>query len=233
MKLIAHRHETPLYQESSLENLLDGAKAGMDAVECDLRRTGDHQYVIFHDPSIRRLSGEELLIAENSLDALNAAMAKAGRHIMTLEELKAGYHEKTPILLHVKLHETGDELMELLRTLPFPCILGLEMPEMVKLARQFKPREEILSFMPKMEMYPEFIAAGSGIIRLWEQWVRADEDLIGKVKNAGAPKVWIMSWNGHEMSGSEESLDTMHRLGADGVLLNDIPLALAWREKNQ
>lgn len=232
MKLIAHRHETPLYQESSLENLLAGAKAHMDAVECDLRRTGDHQYVIFHDPSIKRLSGKGLSIAENSLAVLNAAMEKAGRHIMTLEELKAGYHEKTPILLHVKLHETGDELMQVLRTLPFPCILGLEMPEMVRIARQFKPREEILSFMPNMEMYPEFIAAGSGIIRLWEQWVRADEDLIRKVKKAGAPQVWIMSWDGQKMSGSEESLNTMHHLGADGVLLNDIPLALDWRKKH-
>ena len=232
MKLIAHRHETPLYQESSLENLLAGAKVKMEAVECDLRRTADGQYVIFHDPSILRLSGRDMKIAEYSLEALNEAMEAAGRHIMTLEELKAGYHEEVPILLHVKLHETSKELMEVLRTLPFPCIFGLEMPEMVQCARAFKPQEEILAFMPQMEMYPEFIAAGTGIIRLWEQWVRADEELIRKVKAAGAPKVWIMSWNGHTMSGSEESLDTMHRLGADGVLLNDIPLALAWREKN-
>ena len=63
MKIIAHRNDTPGCPENSIASLEYSAKEGIYAVECDVRRTGDGQYVIYHDPSLERLTGEKLTVA--------------------------------------------------------------------------------------------------------------------------------------------------------------------------
>jgi hypothetical protein len=88
-------------------------------------------------------------------------------------------------------------------------------------------------------MAKDFYDNGTGIIRLWEQWL--DEvtpaDIKKQCPNA---KVFIMACNVGQtgklitlesMDGSVESLEKCLSLNADAVLLNDIEMALKWKTK--
>ena len=89
------------------------------------------------------------------------------------------------------------------------------------------PKERLLAFMPRMDMYKEFIENGIGIIRLWEQWL--GEITPDMVHAAGAEQVWIMCWTKEKgMDGTPESLDRLTKLNADGALISDVKMAMEW-----
>lgn len=227
MKIIAHRNETPNCPENSVASLKYSAQEGIYAVECDVRRTGDGAYVIYHDENIKRLSGTDALVGDLPLADLRAHLAKAGREVITFDELVATYDLETPILLHVKERRALPDLVACFERSKDKFIFGVESVEMLRAVRAFMPANYVLAFMPEKDLYPEFIAGGSGIIRLWENWL--DEITPDQVHAAGAEQVWIMC-NTEEtgMNGNPESLDRLVSLHADGALISDVSMAVRW-----
>lgn len=231
MKLIAHRNETPGCPENSIESLVFSAQEGIYAVECDVRRTRDGRFVIYHDENLKRLTGRDVRVDAISYDEMRSYLAHAGRAVITLEELIAGYPGRTPILLHIKERTPWPEFVEILRASRVEFIFGVECIEMLAALREFTAKDHLLAFMPEMYMYPEFIAGGIGIIRLWEQWL--DTVTPDMVHAAGAEQVWIMSYTEKTgLDGTPESLDRFIRLHADGALVSDMAMARAWLDKN-
>lgn len=232
MKIIAHRNETPGCPENSIASLEYSAKEGIYAVECDVRRTGDGQYVIYHDPSLERLTGEKLTVAEITADEMRRALEGAGRKLLTFDELVAGYKKDTPILLHVKERTAWPDLVARFEKAKDMFIFGVESIEMLKAVRPFMPKERLLAFMPREDMYPEFIENGIGIIRLWEHWL--DHLLPETVHAAGAEQVWIMCNTPEKgMDGTPESLDKFIELGVDGALISDVQMAMEWMKNRR
>jgi glycerophosphoryl diester phosphodiesterase len=86
MKIIAHRNETPGCPENSIASLEYSAQEGIYVVECDVRRTGDGQYVIYHDETTERLTGIDKRISEMSLAEMKEILKKVGREVITLDE---------------------------------------------------------------------------------------------------------------------------------------------------
>lgn len=232
MKIIAHRNETPGCPENSIASLEYSAQAGIYAVECDVRRTGDGQYVIYHDETTERLTGVDKRISEMSLSEMREILKGAGREVITLDELTAGYTKKTPILLHVKERTAWPDLIERFEKAKEMFVFGVESIEMLKAVRVFMPKERLLAFMPDKKMYPEFIAEGIGIIRLWEQWL--PEITPDMVHAAGAEQVWIMCWTKEKgMDGTPESLDMLTAMHADGALISDVKMAMEWMKERK
>lgn len=237
MKLIAHRGGS-FGKENSLKTMITAAKMGADAVECDIRKTKDGIYVIYHDENLGRLSGTSATVSEVTLDEMQELLSKNNERVMTFEELKNGYKEETPILLHIKLTEYDEEFARYIVDSGLPIIVGVLSLDMLKCFAKFLPKERILAFLPKIEDAEEYYKNGVGIIRLWEQWLTriTPAEVKGKCPEAN---VYIMacdlereSWEGMTlecMDGRTESLDKCLELGADGVLLNNIEMALEWR----
>ena len=227
MKLIAHRNETPGCPENSVESLHYSAQPGIFAVECDVRRTGDGRYVIYHDDTLERLAGDERAVAGLSLADMRASLARVDRAVLTLDELMERYRADAPILLHVKENHPRPDLLEKLARHREKLIYGIQTVEALQGVRAFADKSRILAFMPRMELYPQFIAGGAGIIRLWEQWL--GEVTPDAVHEAGAAQVWIMC-NTPEagMNGTPQSLDRLLALHADGALISDVAMGLAW-----
>ena len=227
MKIIAHRNETPGCPENSIASLEYSAQEGIYAVECDVRRTGDGQYVIYHDETTQRLTGVDKLISEMNLAEMKEILKSVGREVITLDELTAGYTKKTPILLHVKERTAWPDLIEKFERAKEMFIFGVESIEMLNAVKTFMPKERLLAFMPRMDMYREFIENGIGIIRLWEQWL--NEITPDMVHEAGAEQVWIMCWTKEKgMDGTPESLDMLTKMNADGALISDVKMATDW-----
>lgn len=241
MKLIAHRGGS-FGKENSLATMITAAKMGADAVECDIRRTKDGVYVIYHDENLGRLSGTSATVSEVTLEKMQELLAKNNEKVMTFDDLKNGYKEKTPILLHIKLTEYDEEFAKYIVYSGLPIIVGVLSLDMLKCFSKLLPKERILAFLPKIEDAEEYYKNGVGIIRLWEQWLPkiTPSDVKEKCPDA---KVYIMacnlereSWEGMTlecMDGSKESLDKCFELGADGVLLNNIEMAIEWRKKKE
>lgn len=241
MKLIAHRGGS-FGKENSLETMATAVKMGADAVECDIRKTKDGIYVIYHDENLSRLAGTEETVSNVTFSEMRTLLAKKNEKIMTFEELAKGYKEKTPILLHIKLTEYDENFARYIVDSGLPIIVGVISLEMLKCFSKLLPPENILAFLPQPEDAEEYYKGGAGIIRLWEQWLTriAPQDVKNKCPNA---KVYIMAcnlehepWEGislESMDGSRESLDKCCELGADGVLLNHIEMALEWRNKSR
>ncbi|MBQ2817523.1 MAG: hypothetical protein IJF16_06305 [Clostridia bacterium] len=227
MKIIAHRNETPGRQEGSIESLEYSAKEGIFAVECDVRKTGDGKYVIFHDGDLMRLAGVDKSVGEITLDEMKEHLKKAGRAVLTLDELIKNYKKATPILLHIKMHTPYKDLIECLKEAKDMFIFGVESLEMLDALKTFAEKDRLLAFMPQKEMYGEFIDHGIGIIRLWEHWLC--DVTIKQVHECGADEVWIMcNTKEHGMDGCPESLDMLKDLNADGALISDVEMAMGW-----
>ena len=238
MKIIAHRGGK-IGKEKSLETLKAAARMGVDAVECDIRKTKDGTYVIYHDDNLSRLAGENATVSGVTFDEMSEILEKNGRKVLTFENLVNGYDEKTPILLHIKLEEYDEAFAEYISHSGLPIIAGVLSLDMLKCFSRHLTPERILAFLPKAELAKDFYDGGAGIIRLWEQWLDyvSPSDIKEICPDA---QVFIMACNTkgevktniafESMDGSYESLEKCYDLGADGVLLNDIELALNWRK---
>ena len=223
MKLIAHRGASLLYRENTLEALVCAARKGADAVECDIRKTLDGAYILFHDPTLERIAGDPCAVAENSLEAISDLLErKAGFRPPTLGDLAESYREDAPVLLDIAV-PADEAFLSALKKLPFPFIVGVSRPEDVKAYRALVPSERLLGFIPSPEYAAPFLRDGAGIIRLWEHWL--DSVTPADIRRIDpAAEVWIMSNRDGCMDGCAESVERMKALGADGVLMNDVSL---------
>ncbi len=232
MKYIAHRGASLIKQENTVESLVCGAQLGAFAVECDIRRTADGRFIIFHDPDLARIAGSDVRIKDKTFDEIAAIVREnAGYTPITVDDLAERYHESTPILLHIKI-PASPELLDTLKNAPFPFICGVERADDVKKYREFLPAERILSFIPSPDLAADFLREGAGIIRLWEHWLDHIKPADIKAIEPDA-EVWIMANRDGSMNGNPESLETITKLGADGVLLNDIVMGMNWKKEHE
>ena len=241
MKLIAHRGGS-FGKENSLETIIASAKIGADAVECDIRKTKDGIYVIYHDENLSRLADTPVTVSEITFEEMQRIFSNTGQKVLTFDELAKGYREEAPILLHIKLKEYNKDLAKYVVDSGLPLIAGVMSVPMLSCFTPLLPPEKILAFMPTPDSAKEFYENGAGIIRLWEQWLnrKTPKDIKLLCPNV---QVYIMAcnlsrepWSGiplDSMDGSIDSLKKCSASGADGILLNDIEMAINWRKQNK
>lgn len=232
MKILAHRGASKYKEENTVESLEFAADMGADAVECDVTKLMDGTYVIFHDESLKRLTGKDISIKDIGYTQMKEMLSACGRHLITFEELLGKYDREVPILLHIKMTELEDDFVSMIRSANVPIVFGAVSTDVVKTLRTLFPPERILAFMPGKHDYIQFFEAGAGNIRLWENWL-ADVTPNDVKTSCPGTEVWIMANNGKEdHSGSYASLDKCQGLGADAYLLDDIRMALDWKKEN-
>lgn len=234
MKLIAHRGASLERPENTIDSLEYGSELGAFAVECDVRMTKDGRYVIFHDDNLKRLGNDDRAVSDVTFDEMNSILDAKRHHLMTLDELFT-YRGEAFVLLHIKLDNPDEGFFRNLYDSPVRFICGTTKAEMTRTAAKVFPSERILAFMETGNTREEILdgarahfGAGAGIIRLWEQWLKdVTPDDVREI--CPGAEVFIMSNDPVTgMNGNKESLDNLVRLGADGVLLNDIRLGVEY-----
>lgn len=101
MKIIGHRGAAELAPENTIKAIEAGIKAGADAVEFDIRRTHDDKFIVFHDITLERITGNKSRVNNLDLDDIRALHTFHGEPIPTLDEaLKA--RGKTTALIEPK-----------------------------------------------------------------------------------------------------------------------------------
>ena len=111
MRLLAHRGMPgPASVDGPVENTLPAVHAclgaGADGVEVDLRLSCDGVLVVCHDPTLRRLTGSRLAVADTRWDVLRASCARRGVALARAEDLLVALDGR-PAVLEVKQPPPG------------------------------------------------------------------------------------------------------------------------------
>ncbi len=101
MKIIGHRGAAGLAPENTLAGIEAAIKAGVDAVEFDIRKTGDDVLVLCHDKSLLRTHGVDIDITETKYDKLKSITSPDGDTVPTLEQALQ-LTGKIPVLIEGK-----------------------------------------------------------------------------------------------------------------------------------
>ncbi len=116
MKYIAHRGLSSKAPENTTKAFeLAGQEQKYFGIECDIRTTKDHQFVVFHDEDLSRMMRMKGKIADFDLKELKEITIKRGNqvkkyadlHIPTLDEFMdiCSYYNKTAVIEIKEVHE--------------------------------------------------------------------------------------------------------------------------------
>ncbi len=231
MTIIAHRCGTHAgLAESSVASACRSRQLGADVIELDIRFSRDRVPVVIHDADFRRLCGVERRVADCT--AAEIAGLRYREHPQTGPAPFAAFASAgiAPLLIDFKLGAP-----ELERFLPVldstgcleTTVVGVRSVDALRAARGYRKPVRTLAFMPGRGDSADFVAAGADIIRLWDPWV--DAAAVAAVHAAGR-LAWVMTGAPSEGSVglcSRERLGGYFDLGLDGILLNDVALAVS------
>jgi glycerophosphoryl diester phosphodiesterase len=142
--IIAHRGASAEAPENTVMAFLLAFMQGADAVEADLRMTGDGHLVVVHDENTKRVSGVSLKVSKTSLEKLRGL--DVGR-----VKTRRGQGQRMPLLEEVLAMMPPDKLL----------YLDLKMGEegVVPLVRVLKAAGEVMGRVRLMSAQVEMLMA--------------------------------------------------------------------------
>ena len=111
-RVISHRGVSAHFPENTDAAFEAAVDVGADAIEADLQLTADQQFIICHNPTLETFGYGDVSICQTPLADLQSYTI--GREaddrqprvrLASLQELLAGYAQRIPLLLEVKLHD--------------------------------------------------------------------------------------------------------------------------------
>ncbi len=101
MKIIGHRGAAGLALENTIASIKAAKKAGVDAIEFDIRMTSDEQFVLSHDQTLSRVSPHHHVVKDVASEHLADIVLHNGERLPTLTEaLQAA--GTTPVVIETK-----------------------------------------------------------------------------------------------------------------------------------
>lgn len=101
---IAHRglYNTADIPENSISAFADAVGAGY-GIELDVQLTADHQLVVFHDRTLRRMCGDDRTVQSLAYEELRTlSLLDTGERIPLLSEVLALVHGAVPLIVEIK-----------------------------------------------------------------------------------------------------------------------------------
>lgn len=109
MKLIGHRGAASITAENTIAGILAAKKAGVDAIEFDIRLTKDKQFVLIHDADLERTHGINQRVSSLTLKEIKKFVSLSGHTIPSLEEALRACGD-TPVVIEAKGNKWADHL---------------------------------------------------------------------------------------------------------------------------
>lgn len=98
MIVIGHRGAPALAPENTLASIKAAVNAGADMVEFDVQLTSDGRFVVMHDSSMLRTTGDERLVSELTLQQIKQLRTLEGHEVPTLDQTLAACADKIPVI---------------------------------------------------------------------------------------------------------------------------------------
>lgn len=87
-KLIAHRGLSGIAPENTREAFIQAGKYGYYGVECDIHVSKDHQFVVFHDFTLERMTNGSGFIHDLTIDEIKQLIITNGNGIHLYQDVK-------------------------------------------------------------------------------------------------------------------------------------------------
>jgi len=219
---IAHRGGiVPGYAENTLAAYRRAISYGVDVIEIDLRGTRDGEVIILHDETLERTTDGRGKVTDHTLGELKQLNAGSGESIPSYAEvLDLVADTGVKLLLDIKISPVLDKGKVVRLTESHDAVLdvivGVRTLGDLRQFRRLNPNIRTLGFIRRPEDIDDFVAGGIDIIRLWPEWIRADEEIVRKVHELGKP-VWTTAGDA-----PREVLEELIRSGVNGIL-SDFP----------
>ncbi|MEK6236871.1 MAG: glycerophosphodiester phosphodiesterase family protein, partial [Planctomycetales bacterium] len=193
LQTIAHRGSSADRPECTLASIRRAVEVGATAVEVDVRTTKDGRLVILHDATLDRTTNgtgklqDKTLAEVRQLDAGSWFDPKyAGEKVPMLMEVLQACKDKSDLLLDLK--EQGGKYAETVAAevkrhgAPENIIIGVRGVQQARLFRKLLPTSRQLGLVPRPEDVESFAETGVEMIRLWPNWLKTDEALVGRLR---------------------------------------------------
>lgn len=219
---IAHRGGiVPGYAENTLAAYRRAISFGVDVIEIDLRGTRDGEIIILHDETLDRTTDGKGKVTDYTLAELKQLNAGNGESVPTYAEvLDLVADTGVKLLLDIKVSPVLDKAKVVRLTESHDAVLdvivGVRTLGDLRQFRGLNPNIRTLGFIRAPEDIDDFVAGGVDIIRLWPEWIEADQEIVGKVQGMGKP-VWTTAGDA-----PGEVLEELIRCGVNGIL-SDFP----------
>ncbi|HEY8998985.1 MAG TPA: glycerophosphodiester phosphodiesterase [Candidatus Saccharimonadales bacterium] len=147
-KVIGHRGAKGLALENTLAGFDLAQKLGVDAIEFDVRRTRDGQFVVSHDDHLHRVSDSRASIKHLTYDELHEIVLHNGEFVPLLHEALAAI-ENTPVVIEIKIRKHTEEI----------CAIVSQFPNLTVSFASFK-REVVADCVRLRPDVPTFLLSG-------------------------------------------------------------------------
>lgn len=116
-KVIGHRGAKGLALENTIAGFNLAQQLGVDAIEFDVRRTRDGQFVVCHDDRLRRVSNSNASIKRLTYSELHEIALKNGEHVPLLRDA-LGSIENTPVVVEIKIRNHTEAICDIVSEFP-------------------------------------------------------------------------------------------------------------------
>ena len=106
---LAHRGDWSEAPENTIAAFQAAERAGADMIELDIRRTADDRVVVMHDPTLERVWGSPLAVADATLDELCALGAVSLADALDCTDL--------PVMVDFTLADVAEPALAVIRDL--------------------------------------------------------------------------------------------------------------------
>lgn len=143
-KIVGHRGAAGLAPENTLAAIRAGKQAGADMLEFDVQRTRDGQFVVCHDPNLRRVSDSPAIIEESTYDQIAAVTLHGGGHVPLLRDVLTAAGD-TPVVVELKITNHVAEVCKLLDEFPkLDITIATFNKSVAKTCKRFRPHTPVL-----------------------------------------------------------------------------------------
>jgi glycerophosphoryl diester phosphodiesterase len=224
--IIGHRGASTIAPENTLKSFKKAIELKADYIEFDVQETLDRELVITHDEDIKRITGYEGLISKMSLKELKRLDFGEGEKIPTLGELVNLTKNKIKLNCEIKVKGLRKKVVEILRKAKVleTTIVSSFIHEELLAIQKLEPSLKLASLEPtpgikkidwdeKKEMIEYCI--NNKLYAINPIVMMVDQQFIDF---AHANNVKVFPWT----VDSRVAIKKLIRLGADGIITNDI-----------
>ena len=224
--IMGHRGASAIAPENTLKAFKKAIELKADYIEFDVQKTLDGELVIAHDEDIKRITGRNGVISKMSLSELKMLDFGEGEKIPTLEELVELTKNKIRLNCEIKVKGITEKVIEILRKWDFldttivSSFIHEELLEIQKLESSIKlasleptPGTIKIDWPKKKEMieycvHNKLYAINPIVMMVDKQFIDF----------AHSKDIKVFPWT----VDSRVSIKKLVRLGADGIITNNI-----------
>jgi len=224
--IIGHRGASAIAPENTLKAFEKAIELKADFIEFDVQETLDGELVIAHDEDIRRITGREGVISKMTLNELKMLDFGECEKIPTLEELIKLTKNRIKLNCEIKIKDITEKVINLIRKWDIfdTTIVSSFFHEELLTIQKLEPSIKLASLEPT-----------PGTIKI--DWIKKKEMIEYCINNklyainpivmmvdqqfidyAHANDIKVFPWT----VDSRVAIKKLIRLGADGIITNDI-----------